>query len=545
MSTKSNYTITIDEGTTSTRALMISSTGEIIKTVQKEITQYYPQPGWVEHDATEIWEKTLACLREVTKACLEEGLMKAEEISGIAITNQRETTVLWNAKTGEPIHKAIVWQCRRTSEICDQLKKDSIKDEFGNEHSFNDYVSSKTGLIIDAYFSGTKIKWILERCHSERSAKREVKNPVDQSKECIGSLANAQDDGLIFGTIDTWLIWNLTLGRSHFTDASNASRTMLYDIHENKWDTNILKHLNIPNSLIPEVINSNGDFGSTPLLKDMLDREIPIKAVLGDQQAALYAYDNQAKATYGTGTFVMLPSTVIKNETSTDGLDCHVTSSLAMTSNERDSMSFATEKSNNGLVKTNAYKTQSETALAIEGSIFVGGSIIQWLRDGLKIIKESSDVETLAREVEDNGGVYLIPALAGLGAPHWNQDVRGAIFGLTRGSSDAHIARAALEAMAYSVMNIFETLDPELRQNIKELNVDGGATKNNLLMQLQADLLGIPVKRYTETEMTALGVAKMTGDVELELKAERIFKPENNLDQEYKTWKKYLNKLLD
>lgn len=534
MSTKSNYTITIDEGTTSTRALMISNKGEIIKTIQKEITQYYPKPGWVEHDAKEIWELTLACMRELTKSCLEEGLVKAEEISGIAITNQRETTVLWNAKTGEAVHKAIVWQCRRTSELCDQLKKDSIKDEFGNEHSFNDYVSSKTGLIIDAYFSGTKIKWILDTVKPD-------------------------EDGLIFGTVDSWLIWNLSLGRSHVTDTSNASRTMLYDIHENKWDKNILKHLNIPNTLLPEVINSNGDFGSSPLLKDLLDREIPIKAVLGDQQAAFFAYNpaqgdchvgqspprnDAAKATYGTGIFVMLPSTVIENKTSTNGLDCHVTSSLAMTSNERDSMSFALAEDNNGLVKTNAYKTLEKTALALEGSIFVGGSLIQWLRDELKIISSSPEVEDLANKVNDNGGVYLIPALAGLGAPYWKQDIRGAIFGLTRGSSDAHIARAALEAMAYSVMDIFEALDPELRKEIKELNVDGGASKNDLLMQIQADLLGIPVKRYTETEMTALGVAKMTGDVELKLKAEKTFKPSNDLSEEYKVWKSYLEKLV-
>ena len=512
---KPKFTITIDEGTTSTRALMISDTGRIIKTIQKEITQYYPEPGWVEHDATEIWDKTLACIRELTKACLDQGLAHAEEISGIAITNQRETTVLWDAKSGDPIHKAIVWQCRRTSEICDKLKLDSIKDEFGNSHSFNDYVNSKTGLIIDAYFSATKIKWILNE-----------KKP--------------KDDGIIFGTIDSWLVWNLTLGGSHLTDASNASRTMLYDIHENKWDENILQHLGISKTLLPEVIKSNGDFGTTPLLKDYLDRELPIKAVLGDQQAALYAYDNQAKTTYGTGTFVMLPYKSLRGGQS----PTWQSPDTEISSNERDSFSFAIDNSNQGLIKTNAYMTDAGTALALEGSIFVGGSIIQWLRDGLNMIEKSSDVESLANSVQDNGEVYLIPALAGLGAPYWNQDVRGAIFGLTRGSTNAHIARAALEAMAYSVRDIFEALDPELRAGIKELNVDGGATKNNLLMQFQANLLGIPVKRYTETEMTALGVAKMTGDVVLELKAERVFEPVQNFDEEYKVWKNYLEKLV-
>lgn len=533
------YTITIDAGTTSTRALMITNKGKILKIVQKEITQYYPQPGWVEHDAKEIWEKTLACVRELTKACIEEALVVKEDISGIAITNQRETTVIWNAKTGEPLHKAIVWQCRRTSEICDQLQKDSLTDEFGRKHSFSDYIKSHTGLIIDAYFSATKIKWLLDRHCKERS------NAAIQS----GSQRFTRDDtSLLFGTIDTWLIWNLTLGRSHLTDASNASRTMLYDINENKWDDSILKHLNIPKTLLPEVINSNGDFGSTPLLKDMLDIELPIKAVLGDQQAALYAYENQPKATYGTGIFVMLPCNVMENRekrTSLPGTEGDVAIHTASTMvTERDSLSFAIDDSNQGLVKTNAYKTSDQTVLALEGSIFVGGSIVQWLRDELKLIKRSSDIEDLARKLEDNGGVYLIPALVGLGAPHWNQDLRGAIFGITRGTTNAHIARAALESMAYSVKDIFEALDPELKTQIKELNVDGGATKNDLLMQFQADLLGIPVKRYTETEMTALGVAKMTGDVELILKADKVFKPEKNHDKEYKTWKTYLEKLL-
>lgn len=571
VSTKNSYVITIDEGTTSTRALMISNKGEIIKTVQKEITQYYPQAGWVEHDAVEIWEKTLACVRELTQACLEEALIRAEEISSLAITNQRETTIIWSARTAKPIHNAIVWQCRRTSEICDKLKQDFIQDEFGNHHSFNDYVKARTGLIIDAYFSATKIKWLLDNVPSLRATNSATSLRATKSRSNPKE-TKINDDELLFGTIDSWLIWNLSLGRHHYTDASNASRTMLYDIHENHWDKNILKHLEIPKTLMPEVINSNGEFGTTPLLADLLDRELPIKAVLGDQQAAFYAYtslsaqtndaslslraneeseaiQSSAKATYGTGTFVMLPYTSWqRNEITTsfseNQQDCRATSSLAMTNNERDSLSFRLDESNEGLIKTNAYKTQSQTSLALEGSIFLGGSLVQWLRDELKIIKSSAEIEELAMTVKDNGGVYVIPAHSGLGAPYWNQNTRGAILGLSRGSNQGHIARACLEAIAFSVKDIFEALEPELRVKIKELNVDGGATKNDLLMQIQADILGLPVKRYTETEMTALGVALMTGQIELELKAEKTFTPRKSFDKEYKEWKRYLVALL-
>jgi glycerol kinase len=540
VNTKNSYVITIDEGTSSTRALMISSTGEIIKTIQKEITQYYPKAGWVEHDAIEIWEKTLACIRELTKACLDEDLVKADEISCLAITNQRETTTIWSARTGKPIHNSIVWQCRRTSELCDKLKNDFIQDKFGNNHSFKDYVEARTGLIVDAYFSATKIKWLLENALPK-------KNP--------GSSYNDQQE-LLFGTIDTWLIWNLSLGRHHCTDTSNASRTMLYDIYENQWDQNILKHLEIAETLMPTVIHSNGDFGSTPLLRDLLDRELPIKAVLGDQQAAFYAYSSSlraegeaiqssAKATYGTGSFVMIPYTStsqVNKEVFKDEPDYRSTSSYAVA--ERDSLSFAKDENNKGLIKTNAYTKSDQSSLALEGSIFLGGSLIQWLRDELKMIQSSAEVEELALSVKDNGGVYVIPAHSGLGAPYWNQDIRGAILGLSRRSNKAHIARACLEAIAFSVKDIFEALEPSLKQSITELNVDGGASKNNLLMQIQADSLGIPIKRYTETEMTALGVTLMTGEIELKLKAEKIFVPQNDLDTEYQEWKKYLATLL-
>lgn len=499
------YILTIDEGTTSTRALLISESGQILDIVQKSISQHYPQPGWVEHDPLEIWNKTLACCREIITKNLAENKITKESISGIAITNQRETTIIWNPKTGKPVYNAIVWQCRRTSERCKELSEDTI-----NGKSFAGYIRAKTGLIVDSYFSATKIEWILKR---------------------------NDDKDLLFGTIDTWLIWNLTLGREHLTDSSNASRTMLYDIYQDNWDKNILDKLNIPITLLPKVIESNGDFGSSPLFKDLLDREIPIKAVLGDQQAALYAYNNECKCTYGTGTFVMMP---FKHSI----LNTADLKQKTRIGDERDDISFAPDTDSPGLLKSSAYKIQTEKALALEGSIFVGGSIVQWLRDEMKFIDQSSEIEALAKSVPDNGGVYLIPALAGLGAPYWRGDVRGTIFGITRGTNRGHIARAALESIAYSVRDVIEALDSQLRSSITQLNVDGGATKNDSLMQFQADLLQIPIKRYTETEMTALGVAKMTGDIELNLKAERVFQPETNLDENYKIWKKHIGKLL-
>ena len=496
--------LTIDEGTTSTRALLIDESGKILDIVQEEITQYYPQPGWVEHDAEEIWLKTLNCCRELVKRNLEQ----AKEISSIAITNQRETTVVWDAKTGQPIHKAIVWQCRRTTERCEELSQEDI-----GGINFTEYIKAKTGLIPDAYFSGTKLEWILNHCHPE-GAKRPSGSHPD----------------LLFGTIDTWLIWNLTLGRVHLTEASNASRTMLYDINENKWDDAILEKLNICKTMLPEVIESNGDFNSCPLFVDMLEREIPIKAVLGDQQAALYAYDNQAKCTYGTGTFVMIPCPSLRGAQSATW--------QSNAGDQRDAISFSLETSNEGLLKSTAYKTKDDLAYALEGSIFVGGSIVQWLRDELEFIESAADIEKLA--ADDSGGVYLIPALAGLGAPLWRGDARGTIFGITRGTNRSHIARAALESIAYRVRDVFEALD----NKPESLNVDGGASRNDTLMQFQADLLQIPIKRYSETEMTALGVAKMTGDINLKLEAETSFEPKQNLEAKYQDWQKYLALLL-
>lgn len=483
--------ITIDEGTTSTRALLISKQGEILDFVQKEIKQIYPQPGWVEHDPIEIWELTLACCKELISQALNKKLCSKNDIQGIAITNQRETTVIWDKTTGKPVYNAIVWQCKRTATYCNFLKSQS---------KLKEYIKNKTGLIIDSYFSATKISWILDHI-------------VKINKEI-------KIENLLFGTIDTWLIWNLTNGK-HLTDSTNASRTMLYDIHSDKWDPLLLESFGISESLLPKVLASNANFGSSVLFKDLIDDELEIKAVIGDQQAAFYAYNGEAKITYGTGTFVLFP--YLEN--------CKV----------------------EGLVLTKAFSiNQDEKAseanellrLVYEGSIFVGGSIVQWLRDELNFISKSSEIEALAKTVNDNGGVYLIPALAGLGAPYWNENVRGAIFGISRGTNKAYIARAALESIAYSVRDIFEVLDDKLKNSIEYINVDGGATKNDFLMQFQADLLQKSIKRFTETEMTALGAAKMTGLIELKLKAERIFEPQKNLDNLYSVWKSYISKLL-
>ncbi len=495
--------ITIDEGTTSTRALLISNSGEIIDFVQKEITQIYPNPSWVEHDPLEIWNLTLECCRELITKVLAEKKAKASDLNGIAITNQRETTVIWNKKTGKPVYNAIVWQCKRTADYCKTLK---------GQKKLSEYIRNKTGLIIDSYFSATKISWILD--HIVRTNK------------------DINIDDLLFGTIDTWLVWNLT--GNHLTDPSNASRTMLYDIHEDKWDKLLTDTFAIPESLLPKVIESNGNFGSTKLFQDLLAKNLPIKAVIGDQQAAYYAYNSEAKITYGTGTFVLLPFNA-------QG-DCSINAStFAKASVDKCN----DEISNKGLVLTNAFKkSNGDKKLVYEGSIFIGGSIVQWLRDELGFISKSNEIEELANTVSDNGGVYLIPALAGLGAPYWNEKARGAIFGLTRGANKAHIARAALESMAYSVRDVFESLDTESKSQVKSINVDGGASKNDFLMQFQADLLQIPIKRYTESEMTALGAAKMTDEVELTLKPERVFNPQKNLDENYKVWIKYIELII-
>lgn len=515
--------ITIDEGTTSTRALLIDNKGQILFSKQKEIIQYYPKPAWVEHDAMEIWQKTLDCVRELIKDALKSGIGK-DDFEAIAITNQRETTIIWDPKTGKPVHNAIVWQCRRTSEYCKELESQKLEKKI----NLKTYIRAKTGLQLDAYFSATKIKWLLEnKCKD-----------IDLKKLSPGEL--------MFGTVDTWLIWNLTLGREHLTDSTNASRTMLYDIHEHKWDDKLLKFFNIPKEILPEVKDSNANFNSSPLFKDLLDKELPIQAVIGDQQAALHAYNHEAKITYGTGSFVLIPS---KTNTSTNEAQESFSDVIAdersnRVANERENIFVEEENKNLGLVESIAFTTKDTQAYGLEGSIFVGGSIVQWLRDELSFIQSSDEIEELANQVEDNGGVYLIPALAGLGAPFWRGDLRGSIFGLTRGTNKAYIARAALESIAYRVRDVFEVLDPEIKNSIKAINVDGGASKNDTLLQFQADLLQLPIRRYKESEMTALGTAKMTGLVELDLKLDKEFTPQTNLNDLYKEWQKYLNLLL-
>jgi glycerol kinase len=517
--------ITIDEGTTSTRALLIDSKGKILFTEQEELDQYYPKPGWVEHDANQIWIKSLGCARKLIKKTLQAGIATKDDFEGIAITNQRETTIVWDPKTGKAVHKAIVWQCRRTADYCKKIEEDLIK---GN--NLKDYVKVKTGLQIDAYFSATKIKWLLDNACQD----------IDLEKLAPGEL--------MFGTVDTWLIWNLTLGREFSTDTTNASRTMLYDIHENKWDENLLEYFKIPKEILPEVKASNADFNSSPLFQDLLDKELPIKAVMGDQQAALYAYNNEAKITYGTGTFVLIPG---KEKKKSDIPQGSFTETIAgekadIIASERESVFIESDESNKGLVESIAFTKENNDiyqAYGLEGSIFIGGSIVQWLRDELNFIESAAEIEELANKVEDNGGVYLIPALAGLGAPFWRGDLRGSIFGITRGTNRSHIARAALESIAYRVCDVFEALDPEIKASIKAINVDGGASKNDTLLQFQADLLNLPVRRYKESEMTALGTAKMTGDVDLKLELDKEFKPKNDLSHFYDEWQRYLTLL--
>lgn len=515
--------ISIDEGTTSTRALLIDSQGKILFSSQEEITQHYPKPAWVEHDAQEIWKKTLSCVRNLIQEALDSGIQK-DDFQGIAITNQRETTIIWDPKTGKPVANAIVWQCRRTADYCSKLKQENLE----NNIDLNTYIKAKTGLQIDAYFSATKIKWLLENKCSD----------IDLKKLSPGEL--------MFGTVDTWLVWNLTLGRTHATDSTNASRTMLYDIYENKWDERLLKHFNIPKEILPEVRDSNADYDSSPLFKDLLDKELPIKAVMGDQQAALYAYNNEAKITYGTGSFVLIPSKTKSDENDSKGSFSNLINDERQNlgDSERESIFVELDEKNSGLLESIAFTKDQTKAYGLEGSIFVGGSIVQWLRDELNFIESSPEIEKLANQVKDNGGVFLIPALAGLGAPFWRGDLRGSIFGITRGTNKAHIARAALESIAYRIRDVFEVLDPEIKKTITTINVDGGASKNDTLLQFQADLLQLPIRRYKESEMTALGTAKMTGLVELELELDKEFTPKENQDDLYQEWQKYLNLLL-
>ena len=466
------YVIALDQGTSSSRAIVFDHEGNALSVSQKEFTQHFPQPGWVEHDPMEIWATESGVMMEAVATLGAE----PDEIAAIGITNQRETTVVWDAATGKPVCNAIVWQDRRTSEFCDSLKA----------KGWTERIREKTGLLVDAYFSGTKIRWILENVPGARE--------------------RAEKGELRFGTVDCWLVWNLTGGRVHVTDVSNASRTMLFNIHTLKWDSELLELLGIPASMMPEVRSSSEIYGTTALLGG----EIPVAGMAGDQQAALFGQmctePGTVKNTYGTGCFLLMNT------------------------------GTAPITSRNNLLTTIAWKIGDTVNYALEGSIFVAGSVVQWLRDGLGIIKASSEVEALASQVPDNGGVYFVPALTGLGAPYWDPYAKGTITGITRGTTAAHIARAALEGIAFQTMDIVESMGKDAGVPLKELKVDGGASRDNLLMQFQADVIGADVIRPRVTETTALGAAYLAGiavgfwagidDVKQQWKAERVFKPE-------------------
>ena len=445
----SHYILALDQGTTSSRSMLFDKQGNIISVAQKEFKQIFPQPGWVEHDATEIWSTQFGTMAEaVAKAHI-----NMKQVAGIGITNQRETTVLWDRKTSQPVYHAIVWQDRRTAVYCDELKA------AGHAAA----IQQKTGLIIDAYFSATKLKWILDNV--------------------AGARTKAEKGELAFGTIDTWLTWKLTNGEVHVTDVSNASRTMLYNIHSLQWDEELLKLFNIPVSVLPEVKPSSKIYGVTGNI--IPDSRIPIAGIAGDQQAALFGQlctqPGMVKNTYGTGCFMLMN-----------------TGEKAITSK-------------NNLLTTIAWQMDGKTEYALEGSVFIAGAVVQWLRDELKIIRTAAEVEKLAAQVQDTDGVYLVPAFAGLGAPHWNQYARGSIFGLTRGSSNAHIARAALDSIAYQTYDVLKAMEADSGISIAELRVDGGATVNNQLMQFQSDILNTKVVRPTITETTTLGAAYLAG----------------------------------
>jgi glycerol kinase len=443
------YILAFDQGTTSSRSILFDSNGQIRSVAQNEFEQIYPEPGWVEHDPSEIWSSQISTATEA----LSRAGIDADEVAAIGITNQRETTIVWDRQTGEPVYNAIVWQDRRTSGLCDRLKDAGHLDLF----------QEKTGLIIDAYFSGTKIQWIL--------------NHVDGARE------KAENGDLCFGTVDSWLVWKLTRGRVHVTDATNASRTMIYNIHEGDWDDEILSLLDIPRSMLPDVRDSSEVYGRTKT--DNIAGQVPIAGIAGDQQAALFGQmctrPGMGKNTYGTGAFMV-------QHTGTEAVT-----------------------SENNLLTTVAYQIDGTTYYALEGSIFIAGAVVQWLRDGLQIIRKSSEVEELARSVDDNGGCYIVPAFVGLGAPHWDQYARGVITGITRGVDKGHLARAAIESIAYQVADVIDAMEADSGIETPELRADGGAAANDLLMQFQADILGVPVVRPKVLETTALGAAYLAG----------------------------------
>ncbi len=492
-----NYVLVLDQGTTSSRAVLFDKAGNLVQIAQSELTQHYPQKGWVEHDPMEIWGSQSGVAREV----LETAGIRPFEIAAIGITNQRETTVVWDKTTGKPIYNAIVWQCRRTAEYCDELV----------ERGLSEYVKKTTGLVVDAYFSGTKIKWILD--HVE------------------GAREKAAQGQLLFGTIDTWLIWNLTRGKKHMTDYSNASRTMLFNINTLEWDDRLLEELEIPRSMLPEVVSSSEVYGYTDKCT-FGGANIPIAGVAGDQHAALFGQNcfssGMAKNTYGTGCFILMN-----------------------TGNQPI-------PSKNGLLTTIAWGLDGQIEYALEGSVFIAGALIQWLRDELKLISDAGDSEYFAGKVSSSNGVYIVPAFVGLGAPYWDMYARGAILGLTRESNRNHIIRAALEAIAYQTKDVLLAMRDDSGIVLKELKVDGGASQNDFLMQFQASILGVNVVRPKNIESTAFGAACLAGlavgfwENKEELKAlfevDRVFRPQmddEKVDLFYKGWKKAVGRTSD
>jgi glycerol kinase len=484
------YILSLDQGTTSSRAILFNKKGEIVHIAQKEFTQYFPKPGWVEHNANEIWGSILSVIASV----LSEASVKPEQVAAIGITNQRETTVVWDKHTGLPIYNAIVWQSRQTADICEQLK----------QQGYDELFRAKTGLLIDAYFSGTKVKWILDNVEGARE--------------------KAEKGDLLFGTIDTWLIWKLSGGRAHVTDYSNASRTLLFNIHELRWDDELLDILGIPKSMLPEVRPSSEVYAKT-VPYHFFGQEVPIAGAAGDQQAALFGQacfeEGMAKNTYGTGCFML------------------------MNTGEK------AVQSKHGLLTTIAWGIDGKVEYALEGSIFVAGSAIQWLRDGLRMIKQAKDSEAYAEKVTSTDGVYVVPAFVGLGTPYWDSDVRGAVFGLTRGTTKEHFIRATLESLAYQTKDVLTAMEADSGIALKTLRVDGGAVKNNFLMQFQSDLLGVPVERPVVNETTALGAAYLAGlavgywkdraEIATQWNLERQFEPQMEKDKQetlYEGWKK-------
>ena len=491
------YVLSLDQGTTSSRAILFDINGQIAGTSQKEFTQIYPKPGWVEHDAMEIWGTQSGVAREV----LEKYGVKTDEIAAIGITNQRETTVVWEKSTGKPVYNAIVWQCRRTAAICDDLKAKGLES----------YIRDNTGLVVDAYFSGTKVKWILDNVEGARE--------------------KAENGELLFGNIDTWLTWNLTRGKVHVTDYSNASRTMLYNIKELKWDEKILKELNIPMSMLPEVKPSSCVYGVTDE-QTFGGAQIPIAGIAGDQQAALFGQacfePGMAKNTYGTGCFML------------------------MNTGEKP------VASNNGLLTTIAWGIDGKVEYALEGSIFIAGASVQWLRDELRIVDNAAESEMYANQVEDTAGVYVVPAFTGLGAPYWDMYARGAIVGLTRGAKREHIVRATLESIAYQTKDVLNAMQEDSKIELKGLKVDGGACANNFLMQFQGDILNVPVHRPEVIETTALGAAYLAGlavgfwdskeDIKAKWAINKEFAPKMDDERRkvlYNGWKKAVKRAVD